>query len=108
MDSVHNDRLFTYRVTPFGHPGINGCLLLPQAYRSLPRPSSPDGSQASTMDPFSLDHISSFPFPCAVKEQAITGLEVWGLEPQTSSLQSWRSSQLSYTPASLLIQGDIP
>ena len=25
---------------PFGDPGIYGCLLLPQAYRSLPRPSS--------------------------------------------------------------------
>jgi hypothetical protein len=26
---------------PFGHPRINGCLLLPGAFRSLPRPSSP-------------------------------------------------------------------
>ena len=25
---------------PFGDPGIYGCLLLPRAYRSLPRPSS--------------------------------------------------------------------
>jgi hypothetical protein len=30
----------THRVTPFGHPGISGCVLLPPAYRSLPRPSS--------------------------------------------------------------------
>ncbi len=28
-------------VTPFGHQRINGCLLLPVAFRSLPRPSSP-------------------------------------------------------------------
>ena len=28
-------------ITPFGYPGIIGCLLLPQAFRSLPRPSSP-------------------------------------------------------------------
>ena len=25
---------------PFGDPGIDGCLRLPRAYRSLPRPSS--------------------------------------------------------------------
>ena len=45
------------RVTPFGSPGIVGCLLLPPAYRSLPRPSSPSGSQASTINLYSLDHI---------------------------------------------------
>ena len=27
--------------TPFGYPQIKGCVLLPGAYRSLPRPSSP-------------------------------------------------------------------
>ena len=27
-------------VSQFGDPGITGCLLLPRAYRSLPRPSS--------------------------------------------------------------------
>ncbi len=26
--------------SPFGDPGFNGCLRLPRAYRSLPRPSS--------------------------------------------------------------------
>ena len=45
------------RVTPFGYPGITGCLLLPPAFRSLPRPSSPSGSQASDIDLYSLDHI---------------------------------------------------
>ena len=28
------------RVTPFGNPGITGCVPLPPAFRSLPRPSS--------------------------------------------------------------------
>jgi hypothetical protein len=28
------------RVTPFGNPRISGCVLLPTAFRSLPRPSS--------------------------------------------------------------------
>ena len=49
------------RVTPFGYPRISGCVLLPAASRSLPRPSSYSSSQASTMDPFSLDHILSCP-----------------------------------------------
>ena len=52
----------TGRVTPFGHLRITGCLLLPAAFRSLPRPSSPDSSKASTVDPCSLDHITRFPF----------------------------------------------
>ena len=39
------------RVAPFGHPGINGCLRLRPAFRSLPRPSSPPGAKASTVCP---------------------------------------------------------
>ena len=54
-------RSSTRRVTPFGYPRISGCVLLPAASRSLPRPSSYSSSKASTMDPFSLDHI--FPLP---------------------------------------------
>ena len=49
------------RVTPFGNLRITGCLLLPAAFRSLPRPSSPDSSEASSMDSYSLDHILSLP-----------------------------------------------
>jgi hypothetical protein len=59
------------RVTPFGYPGIIGCLLLPQAFRSLPRPSSPDSSKASTVDPYSLDHIILQSFP-------VVALTSWG------------------------------
>jgi hypothetical protein len=32
-------------------PGLNACLRLPEAYRSLPRPSSPSSAKASTMRP---------------------------------------------------------
>ena len=39
------------RVAPFGHPGITGCVPLPPAYRSLPRPSSPPCAQASPTCP---------------------------------------------------------
>jgi hypothetical protein len=48
------------RVAPFGHPRIAGCVLLPLAYRSLPRPSSPSCAQASPTCFRSLDHINVF------------------------------------------------
>ena len=44
------------RVSPFGHPGINACVPLPLAYRSLPRPSSPLCAQASSTCYRSLDY----------------------------------------------------
>src|SRR5947209_15154190 len=37
------------RVAPFGHPGITAHVQLPQAYRSLSRPSSPLDAKASTV-----------------------------------------------------------
>ena len=42
------------RVAPFGHPRINGYLLLPVAFRSLSRPSSPLGARASSVRPCCL------------------------------------------------------
>ena len=39
------------RVSPFGHPRVEDCLRLTEAYRSLPRPSSPSRAKASTMHP---------------------------------------------------------
>src|SRR6267143_2839532 len=50
--------LTTDRVAPFGNPGITACLQLPQAYRSLPRPSSPPCAKASTVRPYALDLIA--------------------------------------------------
>ena len=44
------------RVSPFGHLGITACVPLPQAFRSLPRPSSPPCAQASPTGLRSLDH----------------------------------------------------
>ena len=41
-------------VVPFGNPRINGYLHLPEAYRSLSRPSSPPWAKASAMRPFLL------------------------------------------------------
>ena len=34
---------------PFGNPRIKGCLLLPEAFRSLPRPSSLSQAKSSTI-----------------------------------------------------------
>ena len=39
------------RVAPFGNPRIKGYLLLPVAFRSLSRPSSPPRAKASTVCP---------------------------------------------------------
>ena len=39
------------RVSPFGHPRVEACLRLTEAFRSLPRPSSPSRAKASTMRP---------------------------------------------------------
>jgi hypothetical protein len=39
------------RVSPFGNPRIDACTRLPEAYRSVPRPSSALGAKASTISP---------------------------------------------------------
>ena len=39
---------YGYWVSPFGNPRIKACLPLPEAYRSLLRPSSPYDAKAST------------------------------------------------------------
>jgi hypothetical protein len=57
MNFVHNDRGLLCPVVRFGDPWIKGCVLLPMAYRSLPRPSSPFSAKASTVRPYLLDHI---------------------------------------------------
>ena len=53
----------TSRVAPFGNLRINGYLHLPQAYRSLSRPSSPPRAKASTVCPCLL---SFFPVTTGV------------------------------------------
>jgi hypothetical protein len=45
------------RVSPFGNPRIKACKRLPEAYRSLLRPSSPASAKASTVCPLMLDHL---------------------------------------------------
>ena len=49
------------RVSPFGHPRINAYVRLPEAFRSLSRPSSPVRAKASTVRPCSLDRYLRTP-----------------------------------------------
>ena len=51
LPHLHGDRPSTCRVAPFGHLGIYDYLHLPQAFRSLSRPSSPPRAKASTVCP---------------------------------------------------------
>ena len=46
FDSMHDDRVLLCRVSPFGNLRIIGYLLLPEAYRSLSRPSSAPDAKA--------------------------------------------------------------
>ena len=43
-------------VLPFGNLRITACLRLPEAYRCLPRPSSPESAKSSIIDPLAFDH----------------------------------------------------
>ena len=61
--SLRNDWPSTSRVAPFGNLGIKGYLHLPQAYRSLSRPSSPPRAKASTVCPCLLSlSLTLLPF----------------------------------------------
>ena len=53
--STQDDWILSSRVAPFGNPRINGYLLLPEAYRSLSRPSSAPDAKAFPLRSFQLD-----------------------------------------------------
>ena len=91
-----------HRITPFGNPGVNGYVLLTPAYRSLSRPSSPDSSQASAIDLYSLGHIifsALFliaPFVCtAIFNQAT----VPALASSVYSLMRLKISRINFRPS---------
>ena len=46
FDSSHDDRLLVCRVSPFGHLRFDAYLQLPEAFRSLSRPSSAPDAKA--------------------------------------------------------------
>src|SRR5207244_3268094 len=90
--------LATDRVAPFGHPGITACLQLPQAYRSLPRPSSPPCAKASTVRPYALDLSVSVGFlehhnthSPVVKEQKEDDGRAWKVRATSGAFRRPRS-----------------
>ena len=70
----------TYWVAPFGNLGINSYLPIPQAYRSLSRPSSPLRAKASSIRPYLL---SSFP-PNVIKYLRRIGMQLLLRIPKNS------------------------
>ena len=54
------------KVAPFGNLRIKACLPLPEAYRSLPRPSSPTDAKASIVRPYALDQVKFLAFSTKV------------------------------------------
>ena len=56
FDSTHAAGGLLQRVSPFGNLRINAYLQLPEAYRSLSRPSSAPDAKAFPLRSFQLDH----------------------------------------------------
>ena len=69
-----DDRSSTCRVVPFRDPRINSCLQIPEAFRSLPRLSSPSDAKASTRCSCQLvfSKKTSFHPYSIVKEQSLS------------------------------------
>ena len=69
FDSTHATQVLPVWVAPFGNLRITGYLLLPEAYRSLSRPSSAPDAKAFPLRSFQLDlrrrkvRSASFPRP---------------------------------------------
>ena len=59
MDSVNADRVLLCRVSPFGYLRIKAHLRLPEAYRSLSRPSSALSAKAFPLRPLQLDLLAT-------------------------------------------------
>ena len=97
------------RVSPFGNLRIKVCSQLPEAYRSVLRPSSPLNAKASTKRPFHTllnsqtffihkykkEEIKFFQYLIIIHISKNTHLvmlvEADGIEPTTYTLQRYRS-----------------
>ena len=55
---THRSHDFSCGVSPFGYLRFKACLRLPEAFRSLPRPSSPCVAKASSRCPSSFIHLT--------------------------------------------------
>ena len=59
MDSLMDDRALVCRVSPFGNLRIDAYVPLPEAYRSLSRPSSAPDAKAFPLCSFSLNLLDA-------------------------------------------------
>ena len=65
-------------VPPFGNPRIKRCLLFPEAYRSLPRPSSLPRAKASALRPCYLTlTIKIFVNPWRLSQMILSHQNLW-------------------------------
>ena len=112
------------RVSPFGNPRIKVYSQLPRAYRSVLRPSSPLGAKASTKCTFiawniicteiNLHMMIKFSVWWFVKlfqttlNTLLDLVEVNGIEPMTSCLQSRRSPNWATPPSKSILANFVP
>ena len=130
MLCIHTVMTLQSRVYPFGNLRIKVCSQLPEAYRSVLRPSSPLNAKPSTKRPFhTLLNSQTFFIQKRVKIKFVIKYKyhlilikiiyfskklfqlVWlveadGIEPTTYSLQSYRSPNWA-TPPILVGQGGL-
>jgi hypothetical protein len=101
--------LASSRVAPFGHLGIIACVPLPQAYRSLPRPSSPPCAQASPTCLLSLDYnnllikqsvLRSFIWSCANRTRSSSDNLIQYCEIKSLSIRILKSAIYQILPLS--------
>ncbi len=87
-------KLSLRRVAPFGYLRINAYVRLPEAFRSLSRPSSPVRAKASTVRPYSLDRKYLSGLTSNLTHTAVLGNQF--RQPRGTGLQS--SHPLSLNP----------
>ena len=76
MDSVNVDRVLLCRVSPFGNLRIKAHLRLPEAYRSLSRPSSALSAKAFPLRPLQLDLLATDDLSSALLLQELGKISV--------------------------------
>ncbi len=80
---------YLQQVALFGYLRINACLQLPEAFRSLPRPSSAPGAKAFAVCSYLLDLLRCY---LAVHFSRYKKMvEMSGIEPLASCVQGRRS-----------------
>ncbi len=91
------------RVPPFGHRRISVCLPLPDAFRSLPRPSSPIRAKASFVCPYllSLNFVLPKSFPQAGSCKKLRRLDL-NLSNETFSSHNLVKELSRFSPESVV------